>query len=103
MPQVLDVVSPEDIEAFKQIDQIDTRGKFFMNFNSIFRVVKSRMMGMNANPLIEEKIVNMKNRIMSDSEEFDPDFERKIYFLIDFSRGKYSNVFNNDILATLHK
>ncbi|KAK8835984.1 hypothetical protein M9Y10_040181 [Tritrichomonas musculus] len=103
VPQVIDVVSPEDIEAFKQIDQIDTRGKFFMNFNSIFRVVKSRMMGMNANPLIEEKLVNMKNRIISDSEEFDPDFERKIYFLIDFSRGKYSNVFNNDILATLHK
>ena len=77
MPQVIDAASPEDIEAFKQIDQIDTRGKFFMNFNSIFRVVKSRMMGMNANPLIEEKLVNMKNRIISDNEEFDPDFERK--------------------------
>lgn len=103
MPQVLDAVSLEDIEAFKQIDQIDTRGKFFMNFNSILRVVKSRMMGINANPLIEEKLVNMKNRIISDNEEFDPDFEKKINVLIDFSQGTYSNVFNNDTLATLHK
>ncbi|KAK8878640.1 hypothetical protein M9Y10_005420 [Tritrichomonas musculus] len=101
VPQVLDVVSPEDIEVFNEIDQIDTRGKFFMNFNSIFQVVKSRMMGMEANPKIEEKLVNMKNRILADNAEFDPDFERKMNVLIDFSKGKYSNVFNNDILTAM--
>lgn len=87
-------------EHLKKIDSVDSISKFYLNFDSIFKVVKSRMMGMPPDPKLEEKLTNMKERV-SNEIDFDEDFERKINVLIDFSNGKYHNQFNNRILIAM--
>ena len=97
----IEIVSKKDIRAYNRLDAIDTLSKFEENFDSLFKVIKSKMMGKGPNKDLENQLLEIKAKI-TERGESNPDFERKINALIKMSTGAIKTIFNNkDITAML--
>lgn len=100
----ISVVSKKDFHVFDKLDSIDSLVKFEANFDSLFKVIKIKMMGKGSNEELATQLIELQRKIEENEEEETPsDFNRKIKMLIRMANGRIRGIFDNKRIAAILK
>ena len=91
-------LSREDQQALSNIDSINKWNIFKSKYENLFKAIRAKCLGRNADEELKSKLNNLKNRI-KDAKNEEKDFIKKFNNLYKMADGQIRNVENASIAA----